>query len=220
MSRVTPYLAAIALSLSSSALADKPKGSVYIDGGENRSAVILAHGKGKHPTWLVVDPLRNGVNDKLGFHTLSLQMPTGHQNWKDYAADFPEAYNIINDAIRFLKNDKGVTKIFLMGHSMGSRMASSFVSENPNQSLSGLIVAGCRNNGSYPLSCEENLQDVNIPVLDIWGENNGKDSDAANDRSVLVSGDYKQVGISGANHKFEGYEDELVSSIVAWLKEQ
>lgn len=220
MNRITAFLAAIALSVSPTVFADKPNGSVYIDGEKNKSALILAHGKGKHPTWLVVEPLRNGVNDKLGFHTLSLQMPTGHESWKDYADDFPEAYNIIKDAIRFLKNEKGVTKIFLMGHSMGSRMASSFVSENPKHSISGLIVAGCRNNGGYPLSCEENLQDVNIRVLDIWGGNNGKDSDAASDRSNLVSGIYTQIEISGANHKFDGYERELVSSTVDWLKAQ
>jgi len=218
INRTTVFLVATIFSVSLSALADKPEGSVYIDGGVNRNAIILVHGKGKHPTWLVVEPLRTGVNDSLGFHTLSLQMPTGHPDWKDYADDFPQAYDIIKDAIRFLKDEKGVSRIFLVGHSMGSRMASSFVSENPDHLLSGLIVAGCRNNGSHPLSCEENLRSVEIPVLDIWGGENGKDSDAASDRKYFLSSTYKQVEITGANHKFEGYDSELVTAVVGWLK--
>lgn len=220
MKTTTAVFVIIMLSASSSIFADKPNGSVYIDGGNNKSAVILAHGRGKYPTWLVVDPLRKGINEKLGFHTLSLQMTTGYDNWREYADGFPEAYDSIKSAINFVKNEKGVNKIFLMGHSMGSRIVSSFISENPDQSVSGLIVVGCRNNGGYPLSCEENLQDVDIPVLDIWGGNNEKDSNAASDRSGLVSEAYKQVEVSGANHKFEGYESELVSSTVDWLKAQ
>jgi predicted esterase len=202
------------------AYAGKPDGSVYLDGGNSKTGLILAHGKGKHPTWLVVDPLRKGVHEKLGYHTLSLQMPTGHSSWLDYADDFPESYDIIKKAIRFLMEEKHVSRVFLMGHSMGSRMASSFVSENPSQPVSGLIVVGCRNNGGYPLSCEENLQGVGLPILDIWGEYNGKDYNAARERSNLVSVSYQQVEISGANHKLEGYENEFVTSVVEWLKTQ
>lgn len=206
--------------ISTSVLAVKPAGSVYLDGGKSKTALILLHGRGKYPTWKVVDPLRKGVHKILGYHTLSLQMPNEDKNWKNYADDFPEAYKIIKDGIRYLKEERGVTKIFLMGHSMGARMASAFVSENPDQPIAGLIVAGCRNNGGYPLSCKENLQNIDIPVLDIWGGNNKKDSDAANDREELVSERYKQIEISGANHKFEGYESEFVSAVINWLKAQ
>lgn len=99
-------------------------------------------------------------------------------------------------------------------------MASAFVAENPDQPIAGLIVAGCRNNGGKPLSCEENLHNVAIPVLDIWGRKDGKDSNAASERKGLISGNYQQVRISGANHKFEGHEGEFVSSVADWLKAQ
>lgn len=211
------FLLVTSLLITNTVFADKPSGSVYLNGGSNKSALILAHGRGKYPTWKVVDPLRKGVHEKLGFHTLSLQMPNEEKKWKKYADDFPAAYSNIMDAIRFLKKEKDVSVIYLMGHSMGSRMASSFVSENPNQPISGLIVAGCRNNGGYPLSCYDNLQNMDIPVLDIWGGNNDKDSGAASDRKVLVSKTYKQVEISGANHKFDGYEDKFVFATVNWL---
>ncbi len=203
---------------STNSVSGAPENSVYIDGGSSQYGVILAHGKGKHPTWLVVEPLRKGINDELGFHTLSLQMPKGYRHWKEYAEGFPAAYEQFKQSIRFLKKEKGVTKVFIIGHSMGSRMASSYVSQHGNHGLTGLVVAGCRNNGGYPLSCAQNLESVDMPILDIWGGKNGKDYNAASERSSLVSESYTQIEISGANHKFEGYEDELVEAVTNWLK--
>lgn len=203
-----------------SLFAQQPAGSEYISGKDSGVALILAHGKGKHPTWKVVEPLRKGVNEILGYHTLSLQMPNEEVNWEKYADDFPAAYAMFKEGIRFLKNEHGVSRIYLMGHSMGSRMASAFVSDNPDQPIAGLIVAGCRNNGEPPLSCLPSLQKINIPVLDIWGGGNGKDSNAALEREGLVSSSYKQVEIPDANHRFDGSEPALVSAVVTWLKSQ
>jgi pimeloyl-ACP methyl ester carboxylesterase len=203
----------------SSATAVEPPGSAYLDGGDSKYALILCHGRGKHATWKVVNPLRKGVYKKLGWHTLSLQMPAEDKNWKKYAYDFPEAFRTIKKGISFLKNEKGVEKIYLMGHSMGSRMASAFVAENPDQPIEGLIVAGIRNNGGYPLDGRRNLRKVNVPALDIWGDGgDDKDSKHARKRKELVSDTYHQLAISGANHKFDGYEDEIVSEVVNWLK--
>lgn len=116
--------------LTLSVQAKQPTDSVYLE-GKSDTALILAHGKGKHLTWLVVNPVRKRVNQILGYHTLSLQMPTGHNFWEDYAEDFPAAYATINDAIRFLRSEKNIRHIFLMGHSMGGRMMSAYLSEHP-----------------------------------------------------------------------------------------
>lgn len=207
-------------SLSLMSIADIPVNSVYIDGGDSNKALILCHGKGKYPRWLVVEPLRKGVQAKLGYHTLSLQMPNENKNWKKYAADFPDAYSVIKQAIRYLQNEKAVTRIYLMGHSMGSRMTSSFVSDNPEQPIKGLIVAGCRNNGGYPLACKQSLENVDIPILDVWGGANNKDNQAASEREEMLSEVFQQQKISGANHKFEGYESQFVAVVVTWLKKQ
>ncbi len=218
MNKMCVTLILVWLLSSSIAYADNPYGSVYLDGGFSQYGLILAHGKGRNPTWLVVDPVRKGIHDQLGYHTLSLQMPTGYSDWKDYVNGFPEAYSTIEEAIAYFKNETEISKIFLFGHSMGSRMASAYVSEHPHSGLAGLIVAGCRNNGSGSLACKENLENVTIPVLDIWGGKNGKDSRAAAERSGMVSDIYTQVEISGANHKFEGREAELVFAVKNWLK--
>lgn len=99
-------------------------------------------------------------------------------------------------------------------------MASAYVAENSDHLLSGLIVAGCRNNGGRPLSCKENLEEVDIPVLDIWGGKNDKDAIAAYYREELASEKYQQMKVSGVNHSFDDYEGEFVSSVVSWLKKQ
>lgn len=220
MNKINIAIICVCMFLSFKVYADKPDGSVYLDGGDSKYALVLAHGKGKNPTWLVVDPVRKEINETLGYHTLSLQMPTGYSDWKDYADGFPQAYSTIEEAIAYLKEEKGVSHVYLFGHSMGSRMASAFVSEHPNHGLAGLIVAGCRNNGGRPLSCYQNLEGVELSVLDIWGGNNGKDSSAASERQALASDTYTQIEISGANHKFEGKEDELVEAVTDWLKSQ
>lgn len=208
------------LTFSAKVLAETPEDSVYLDGGESSKALILAHGKGKHPTWLVVDPVRKGVHEELGYHTISLQMPTGFSDWREYADGFPDAYQTFEQAISFLKKEKNVTHVYLFGHSMGSRMASAYLSDTSDGGVSGLIVAGCRNNGGRPLSCDQNLEGVKVPVLDVWGGNNGKDSRSAEERSGMVSDRYTQVEIVDANHKFEDSEDELVEAVVEWLKNQ
>jgi pimeloyl-ACP methyl ester carboxylesterase len=200
------------------ASAGKPSGSAYKDGKTNTHALILCHGRGKDPRWKVVDPLRKEVHKKLGWHTLSLQMPADDKNWKKYADDFPSAYTSIKQGISFLIREKGVKTIYLMGHSMGSRMAAAFVAEHPDQPISGLIVAGIRNNGGYPLNGLESLMNVKIPVLDIWGGDDNKDARHAEDRETLVSATYMQVSVSGANHKFEGNENEFLKQVVQWLK--
>ena len=191
--------------------------SVYLKGNLNK-AVILAHGKGKHPTWKVVNPLRKSINDSLGYHTLSLQMPNNRKNWKHYADDFLTAYRTIEEAIIFLEK-KGIKDIYIVGHSMGSRMTSSYLSEIGTTSIKGFIAIGCRNNGGYPFSCIDNVSDIDdIPILDIWGADDDKDAKSASAREYLISDRYKQVSINGANHKFDGYDDELNNTIIDWLK--
>lgn len=197
----------------------KPSGSVYME-GQNKIGVVLCHGKGKYPTWKVVDPLRKGINEKLGFSTLSIQMPNDNKNWKQYDADFHEAYSRIDAAVRFLRQEVQVKKVFLIGHSMGSRMASSYLRENVNYDISGLVIAGCRNNGGYPFNCMQNVRGLNLPILDIWGGRNRKDSLSASERKKLRLNAYTQVEISGANHTFDEYEDKLVSVVTDWLQAQ
>jgi hypothetical protein len=44
--------------------------------------------------------------------------------------------------------------------------------------------------------------------------------DAAKEREGLVSATYTQVEVSGANHKFDGNDDEFIATVIDWLKTQ
>lgn len=45
-------------------LAGQPVGSAYPNGGTSKHAPILCQGRGKHPTWKVVNSLRIAVHEK------------------------------------------------------------------------------------------------------------------------------------------------------------
>jgi pimeloyl-ACP methyl ester carboxylesterase len=190
---------------------------VYLDGGNSKYGLILCHGRGKYPTFDVVDPLRKAVHQQLGWHTLSLQMPADNIDWLDYADDFPKAYQTIQQGIEFLRQERGVQTIYLMGHSMGARMSAAFVANYKETDLAGLIVAGIRNNGGTPLDGEASLRKVKVPVLDIYGADEFEDVSAANERSYMASDKYRQVSIAKGNHRFVGVEREFTREVIAWL---
>jgi len=218
---ITTCVLAIALFAFTPAFAGQPSGSAYLDGGGSKVAVILCHGRGQHPTWKVVDPLRKGIHEKLGYHTLSLQMPAGKKKWEAYAVDFPRARTEIEAGIAFLRNEKKVERIYLMGHSMGSRMATSYLASNPNAPIVGFVGVGIRNGGVEPLDSNANLRRVTIPVVDVYGDGgDGVDLKQARARSDMVSDRYKQVLIPGANHTFDGQEDEMLKAVIDWLSER
>jgi pimeloyl-ACP methyl ester carboxylesterase len=203
--------------------ADMPKG-VYIEGKDSKVGVILAHGKGSGPDSHVVSPLRKAINKDLGFHTLSLQMPTlpGAQSagsLQQYASTFPDAYQRIQAAIDFLKKEKGVARVYLMGYSMGGRMTSAFLANHPDSGIAGFIGVGLLAGGEEPLNSNLNLRKVKIPVLDVYAEND-RDAKFAENRKRFVSERFKQVSIPGATHDYRGYDHKVVSAVIAWLKEQ
>lgn len=198
----------------------QPSGSKYLE-GQGSAAVVLAHGRGSGPDSKVVGPLRRSMHRELGFHTLSLQMPTVAGNdFNDYAATFPQAYQVIQSAIDFLVKEKGVTRIYLMGHSMGARMTTSFLAERPHPAVRGYIGVGMLQGGGAPLDTNHNVRRLRVPVIDVYADRSPKDLSSAENRKSLVSETYRQVRIEGADHSFRGYEASLAANVIAWLKEQ
>ena len=207
------------------AIADELSGAgvpdnANLDGGKSDKALILCHGRGQHPTGAVVDPLRKGIHKQLGYHTVSLQMPAPGGNWRSYAEHFPDAYARITATVKVLQK-KGIKRIYLMGHSMGSRMTTAYLANTENHGIHGFIGVGIRNGGGDPLDSASNLESVNIPVVDIYGDGgDGRDANHAERREELASDTYKMVFISGAGHRFSDHENEMIKAVVDWLKEQ
>jgi len=203
--------------------ADIPKGE-YWEGKNSKVGVILAHGQGMDPDSKVVGPLRQSINKELGFHTFSLQMPVlsgarAPGKFMEYAPTFPEAYKTIQAGIDFLKKEKGVERIYLMGYSMGGRMTTGFLAEYPESGISGYIGIGLFGGGQEPLNANQNLQKIKVPVIDIYADT-GPDAKAADFRKRFVSNRYPQVVMTGAKHDFNGYESQFTGAVISWLKQQ
>ncbi len=114
---------------------------LYESGGSSTFAAVLCHGKGGDPESHVVDPLRPELNEQLGFHTVSLRMPGGVKTVWDYDQDFLAASQEINRAVLFLQ-EKDVRRIVLIAHSLGSRMATTYLASSPSPLVQSFIGVG------------------------------------------------------------------------------
>jgi dienelactone hydrolase len=213
-------LIALALFLSTHAVAQMPQGE-YLDGKGAKVAVVLAHGQGLDADSQVVSPLRKAIHNELGYHTLSLQMPTlaGHRSLQQYAPTFPEAYSRIQAALDFLRKEKGVERVYLMGYSMGGRMTTAFLANNPEAGVAGYIGVGLWAGGPEPLNTNINLRKVIVPVIDVYAEND-RDAQFAEDRKPLLSDCFVQVPIAGAKHDYRGYDNQVTKAVIGWLTKQ
>lgn len=205
------------------AAAQMPQGE-YLDGKDSKVAVILAHGQGLDPDAMVVGPLRRAIHKELGFHTLSLKMPTlpGARSldlFEEYASTFPDAYVRIQAAIDFLQKARGVERIYLMGHSMGGRMTTAFLANNADAPVVGFIGVGLLAGGKEPLNTNLNLRKIRIPVIDVYAEND-RDAKSAEFRKPFVSDRFLQVPVPGAKHDYRGYEKVVADAVNGWLRKQ
>lgn len=190
-----------------------------------KGAVIVLHGTGVHPDWPdVINPLRVQL-PTLGWTTLSLQMPILANEAKDddYQPLFPEIAPRMNAAIAFLKS-KGISRIVVAGHSMGSSMAAYYLANNANP-VTGLVAVGTSGIGftSTGKRYFDSLPKLNkLPVLDIYGSEDLESVLSTVTKRMDIakkSGNtrYTQVKVPGANHFFQGKNKELVQEVSSWL---
>lgn len=64
------------------------------------------------------------------------------KDFRAYAPVFPDAYKTIQAGIDYLTKEKGVKRIYLMGYSMGARMTSAFLADQPHPTVVGFIGVG------------------------------------------------------------------------------
>ena len=190
-----------------------------------KGAVIVLHGTGVHPDWPdVVHPLRVGLTEH-GWTTLSLQMPIlpNEAEENDYAPLLPEIAPRMKAAIDFLKS-KGITTIVIAGHSLGPTMAAYYLANNTNP-VKGLVAVGVSGESlnTPNLRYFDTLPRLNkIPILDLYGSEDDETvlATAAQRKDIArKSGNthYTQVRVKGANHFFQGKEQELVQEVSSWL---
>jgi alpha/beta superfamily hydrolase len=189
----------------------------------SKAGAIIAHGIGVHPDWQqVVYPLRTGL-PPLGWHTLSLQMPILPNDAEEaaYAALMGEVAPRLDAGVSFLR-ERGVERIVIIGHSLGSTMASYYLSAGGRE-VDGFVAIG------MPAGIEDSdivnaemVADIEVPMLDLYGSEDLSEVLAAAPAREKAKeggdgGAYESRKVDGANHFFDGKEEVLLDSVADWL---
>jgi alpha-beta hydrolase superfamily lysophospholipase len=187
--------------------------ALYTEAKQARGAVIVAHGRGWGPDYELYGTLRTRLAE-LGYATLSIQLPVLPSTaiLGLYVPLYPDARERFQLAVDFLKA-KGHRNIAIVSHSLGATMANQYLVHTDDTAVGAWVFIGI-------LQGLEQMFRIKIPVLDIfgsddwtvtmWGADERKKQIMANPRSA-------QIVVAGARHFFEGREEELLSSIVAFL---
>ncbi|WP_198266381.1 DUF3530 family protein [sulfur-oxidizing endosymbiont of Gigantopelta aegis] len=197
-----------------------------------KGAIILMHGSGAHPDWGdIIHPLRVELPDK-GWSTLSIQMPLEDPEQKDPASRkkvIDASVARIEAAIQYLKA-KQYQKVVFIAHSFGTLMALNLLQQKPDAAnadktplVSAAIIIGTPSFGTeIPHSSPKMIEKIKIPLLDMYGS---LDLDSvmrsAKARKTAAKKMHhkhsRQVETIGANHFYNGLDDELVSYVNNWL---
>ncbi len=139
--------------------------NLYTEATKANAAVIVVHGRGIHPDMGLIGVLRTRLADH-GYTTLSVQMPvlSAEAAGDTCLSDFPEAGERLAAALKFLQ-EKGHKNIALVSHSMGARMSSDYLKNNPAVPLFAWVSVSITNDTLGSLGV------LKFPVLDLYGEN-------------------------------------------------
>jgi len=187
--------------------------AIWAPDAKASTGVILVHGRGVHPDWGLVNPLRSQLAEQ-GYSTLSVQMPVlaAEAPGEQYPPLLPEAAERLRAAVAFLRG-KGLKKVAIVSHSLGSRMANHFLNRAGDARVDAWVAIGLSGEFTEPATFK-------APVLDLYGEKDfpavleNAQKRAATLRQVRGSG---QVSIAGADHFFAGMEQELVLRVRQFL---
>ncbi len=186
---------------------------IYAPNPKAAAGVIVVHGLGVHPDWGLINPLRDQLSEQ-GYATLSVQMPVlaAEARGDQYPPVFPEAVERLSAAVVFLRG-KGLGKVAIVSHSMGSRMTNFFLNHSTDPRVDAWVSVGISGVYTEP-------QTFKLPVLDLFGE---RDLPAVLGNAALRADALRQVRgsmqiqVAGADHFFQGQETELVRQVRQFL---
>ncbi len=182
---------------------------------DTKQTAVVVHGLGVHPDFTqVIQPLRVALTEK-GFNTLSIQMPVlengiGSEGYMPLLID---ADNRINAAIDYL-NAQELQADVLIAHSLGSVMSTHFLANNSHP-FKRFVGVGT------PKGAAKYLEKINIPVFDLYGEQDIASVIEGIDLKLQASQHnkgYAQKMAIGADHFFNDQDELLVDEVSAWLK--
>jgi pimeloyl-ACP methyl ester carboxylesterase len=190
-----------------------------------RGTVLLVHGIGAHPDWpQVIQPLRSGLSEK-GWQSLSIQMPLPPEGIDTAGRTtlLREGGERLQAALAWLAG-KGKTPATLIAHSRGGADVLHFAATRADDRITSFVLIGV--NGRYDdlpgdLSPLQSLQDISLPVLDLYGayDIEGVIKTAPERRQAAAGNSgYQQVIVPGADHFFDGQETQLLAEVMRWLQ--
>lgn len=189
---------------------------------DTKGGVIVIHGSGAHPNWEdVVQPLRTRL-PQHGWATLSIQMPIlpNEADYTEYAPLFDEVAPRINAAIKNLQA-RGIKNISIVAHSLGSAMSAYYLANNKNTAIKSFVAVGMPGpRKDMRMDTLLALQKINIPVLDLYGENDLDyilETSKQRQQAGSHNKNYSQQVVAGANHFFVNKNDELIRSVNNWI---
>lgn len=192
------------------------------EGNTGRAAIVI-HGIGIHPNWeQVVRPLRVGLAEH-GWHTLSIQMPIllNDADSFDYAPLLDEVSVRINAAIDYLR-EHGQQELVIIAHSMGATMTMRYTEDVPDTPIQSLVLIGMQGGSETVYDNAEALKNIRMPVLDLYGSEDLPGVIDFTDRKAQAATSnpkFQQIEVQGANHFFDGQEDELLAIVSQWLED-
>lgn len=186
---------------------------IYAPNSKAQAGVVVVHGLGVHPDWGLINPLRSQLSEQ-GYATLSVQMPvlSAEARGDQYPPLFPEAAARITAAVKFLQ-DKGHKKIVIVSHSYGSRMTNVLLNQADAPAIAAWVSIGIIGEYTRP-------ETFKAPVLDLYGEKDFPEVlELAAKRAAVIRKirGSAQVQVAGADHFFNGMDNELVRNVKLFL---
>jgi hypothetical protein len=193
--------------------------NLYTEAKDAKAAVILVHGRGWHPDYEVVGPLRTALPEH-GYTTLSMQQVvlSPAAKFTHYEPLFPEAVERLYAAVDFLTK-KGYQRIAFVGHSLGSRMVNEYLWRDEDNARFFAWVSIGIVHGTY-----DKPNHIPVPVLDLYTEHDFNfvlwyGAERKKELQQIKVKGSRQVLVPKAEHFFVGYEKELVDTVRAFLDE-
>jgi len=194
---------------------------------ETSGVVILVHGMGAHPDWPdVISPLRTRLTGS-GWSTLSIQMPilSPEESVAEYGKTLDIAHSRIQAAVNYLHAWE-IDPIILLGYSFGSVQAAGYLASNQPENVAAFVsVSMLAQKFIKPkLDVYKLIGEINIPMLDVYGEEDLADvRQGIDDRRLAASknghNSFQQIELQQAGHNYSGAEKALAEQIQVWLQQ-
>ena len=190
-----------------------------------QGAAIIVHSMGSHPDWPeVIAPLRTRL-PKMGWATLSIQMPVlaPEETLSEYGKTVKPGRARLASAIQYLRKEKFLN-IVIIGHSFGAAIAAEFLANNKSSRVQAFVGISMQAQKflNPTLKLSKNIGEIEIPILDIYGSRDFTEVIQQADGRKQAGRkqgrrNYQQVMIEGADHYFTDLDDIIAKRIRGWL---